>query len=362
MTTATLLQRVNDPTPAIAPQHPCAGRWHEWDAFVAVHPEGYQEQTTGYAEHRAQFGFTCDRVVVREGGEVVGGAQVLVQHTPLGKHARVYRAPLAIGNDPRTFKRVIEELEHLADANSYASLRVDTFPNQYATRAALDETGFQSSSAWFGEHPSCVIPLRYSDDELLSQIRQKKARYNIRFAQRSGVVVSIKESGNIDDFHHLRKESVEHNGHLMFPRTYYQYIWQLFHRSNRVQLLVAYQDGEPLASLFNLIVGDRMYLVWIGIHRGEENRKLKAGYLLHYCALIHARDAGCSMCDFIGVSEFKRKLAHEEIQWPLPQWKFYGPLRSQRYRLMEAVWSRPRLRHQMNKLARVADLRPRMPY
>jgi hypothetical protein len=105
-----------------------------------------------------------------------------------------------------------------------------------------------------------------------------------------------------------------------------------------------------------------MYLLWLGTNRDEELKNLKAGYLLHYAALVHARNAGCSLCDFIGVSDFKKRIARDEIQWPLPQWKFFGAFRSMRRQLLETAWSWPKIRHQVNKLARNAGLRPSMPY
>jgi peptidoglycan pentaglycine glycine transferase (the first glycine) len=360
MTTSTLPQHVTRSAVTRPCQRPGEISTDEWDAFVASHPEGYQEQTSGYAEHRAQYGFECDRVIIREGGGIIGGAQVLVQPTPLGRHARVLRAPLAVDND--VLRKVIEQLEELAIEKSYVSMRVDTFPNQWAARTALDHAGFHPSSAWFGERPSCVVPLRYSDDELLSRVRQRKARYNIRLAQREGVEVRLEDGECIGDFYTLRSMSVEHNGHLIFPQSYYQYIWNLFRPSKRVQLLVAHHDGEPLATLFNAMIGDRMYLIWLGTNRDEELKKLKAGYLLHYEALVHARNAGCTLCDFIGVSDFKKRISRDEIQWPLPQWKFFGAFRSMWRQLLETAWSRPRIRYQVNKMARFAGLRPSMPY
>jgi peptidoglycan pentaglycine glycine transferase (the first glycine) len=255
MTISTLPEQVRTPAVMRQSQSPRDTSSDEWDAFVATHPEGYQEQTSGYAANRDQYGFECDRVVIREGGRIIGGAQVLVQATPLGRHARVLRAPLAVDNDVRVLRQIIAQLEELAIEKAYVSMRVDTFPNQWAVRTALDHAGFHPSSAWFGERPSCVVPLRYSDDELWARIRQKKARYNIRLAQREGVEVRLEEGDCIDDFYTLRSMSVEHNGHLIFPKGYYQYIWDLFRPARRVQLLIAHREGEPLATLFNSMIG-----------------------------------------------------------------------------------------------------------
>ena len=334
----------------------------EWDAFVAAHPEGYHEQTSPYAAHRRDHGFIVDRAEVREGGTIIGGAQVLVQRTPLGKCARVYRAPLAKDNDPAILANVVHELDVLARRNGYVSLRVDTFPNQQHARRALREAGFTESRAWSGSSRSSTVSLEFSDDELLQRLPAKKSRYNVRYAERQGVEVREGTRADVDAFIALREMSVAHNGYQIFPAGFYRSIWDLFAPSRRLHLLIAHRGAQALAALVNLRMDERMYLVWIGTHRGEEERKLMAGYLLHYRAFVHARDAGCTMCDFLGTSEFKAKLTDETIEWDPPQRKFYGLLRGARARLMEFAWTRARLRRATNTVAHRLGLRPAMPY
>src|SRR5258706_4156215 len=71
----------------------------EWDAFVVSHPDGHHEQSSRHGANRVTHGYQCDRVVVRDGGRIVAGAQVVAQRSPAGTHAVVLRGPLALGND-----------------------------------------------------------------------------------------------------------------------------------------------------------------------------------------------------------------------------------------------------------------------
>ena len=54
----------------------------EWDEFLRAHPEGHHEQSGAYGRERKSWGFACDRVAVREGGRLVGGAMALPRSSP----------------------------------------------------------------------------------------------------------------------------------------------------------------------------------------------------------------------------------------------------------------------------------------
>lgn len=333
----------------------------EWDAFVAAHPDGHHEQSSWYGKSRADWGFRCDRVVVREGGRIVGGLQALAQPTPVGTLALVLRAPLAVADNPHVLARVIEELDRLAKRRSYASVRVETFPTQIAARAALEGGGFRSSAAWHGERHSIQIPLTLSDKELLARMKPK-GRYNVRVAERAGVTIRTGEASSLGEFFELHRTTASHQGFPVFPRVYFDYVWRLFGTSKKAQLFLAYHGGKPVTAIFNTIVGGRLYYGWGGMSRDPEHRKLMANYLLHFFAMGWAREHGCTHYDLVGVTEFKEKLARDEIQWPLPQCKFYGPLRALHSVLKETAWSTLFLRRNVDRVARRLGLRRQMPY
>lgn len=333
----------------------------EWDAFVAAQHDGHHEQCSGYGKSRAEWGFRCDRVVVREGKRIVGGVQALAQRTPVGTLALVLRAPLAVDDNPRVLARVVQELDQLAKRHSYASVRVETFPTQIAARTALEGGGFRSSVAWHGERPSILIPLTFSHEELLARMKPK-GRYNVRVAQRAGVTVCAGDASSLGEFFELHRTTASHQGFPVFPREYFDYVWRVFGTAKKAQILLAYHDGKAVAAIFNTIVGGRLYYGWGGMSREPEHRKVMANYLLHFFAMGWAREHGCTHYDLVGVTDFKEKLARDEIPWPLPQRKFYGPLHALRRVLTELAWSTTLLRRGVDTVARRLGLRRRMPY
>jgi lipid II:glycine glycyltransferase (peptidoglycan interpeptide bridge formation enzyme) len=333
----------------------------EWDAFLAAHPDGHHEQSSQHGKNRADWGFRCDRVVVREGGQIVGGLQALAQPTPVGTLALVLRGPLAVDDNPHVLARVVHELDRLAERRSYTSVRVETFPTQVASRTALENGGFRSSVGWHGERRSLLVPLSFADKELLARMKPK-GRYNVGVAQRAGVTIRTGDASSLDAFFELHRTTASHQGFPVFPREYFDYVWRLFGTTKKAQLFLAYHGGKPISAIFNTIVGGRLYYGWGGMSREPEHRKLMANYLLHFAAMGWAREHGCTHYDLVGVTEFKEKLERDQIQWPLPQRKFYGPLGAFRRALTEFAWSTPSLRRAVDMVARRMGLRRRIPY
>lgn len=333
----------------------------EWDAFLAAHRGGHHEQTSEYGRLRSRFGYQCDRVVVRDAGRIIAGVQALAQATPLGRYAIVHRGPLAINDDPHVLRQVVSALEELARQRSYVSLRIDTFPTQVAVREALEERGFSPDGSWESKTSSVVIPLSYTDDEILGRMKPK-GRYNLRVAQRAGVEVVPGDASAIDDFYELYRRSAIHSGFATFPRTYFDYLWQLFGRANRVRHFVAYCNWHPIAAIMNSVVNGHMLYCWGGIHRGVRERKMMANYLLHHQAMRWARDHGCSHYDLVGVTQFKKQLGCEVIQSPLPLRKFYGLGAPIRRMLMQKTWTNSMLRRGTMKTLNHMGLRQRMPW
>ncbi|ADH86459.1 lipid II:glycine glycyltransferase FemX [Desulfurivibrio alkaliphilus] len=333
----------------------------EWDAFLAANRHGYHEQTAMYGRIRTGYGFECERAVVRQGGIIVGGVQVLAQSTPLGKFARIFAGPLAAGDEPGILARVVSELEQLVKSKSYVSLRIDTLPTQQAARDALSAAGFRESDAWFGGKLSLVAPLDYTDDELLASIDRKTRNY-IRGAERAGVVIRVGDDADLEDFYNLYLMTAAHQGFEPFARDYIKYIASLLGPAGRFRLFVAYHEGEPVAAKSNMIAGGRSYASWVGMHRGEKQRKLRATELLHYTVMRWARDQGCDLYDLGGTEAQKKKVARDTIDWPVPMRKFYGPFRYVMRHGMHLGWSIPWAHRKINSAAWRMGLLPRMPW
>lgn len=351
-------------------EHSRGGRQHshlahaEWDAFVGCCPHGYHEQLSGYAEHRANFGFGCQRIIIRDqglNGRIIGGVQMLTRRSPLGLLASVQRGPLAEGDDPVVFEKVVERINGIARQLRFASLRVDLLPTQTAARQALLSAGFRPSRAWSAGQKSLTVRLEGSDEELLMRL-PPKTRNAIRRAQRERVEVEEIGEADFDDFYRLRQMSVDHHHSLSLPRSFYWQMWRAFAPSGRSRVLVARSGTTPVATVWHLTDGDHLYYLVAGVHRGQAERKLMAGYLLQYHAMRWGRDQGCKLYDLLGVSDFKKKFAQQEVLWPDSLRQCYGPAARLRLAIFERLWSHPLGQRVVKRLARRWGLQPRMPW
>ena len=85
---------------------------HAWDDFLLTLPDGHHEQTSLWGSVRASIGWTVARVVMREDGEVVAGAQVQLQAIQrLGRWAYITFGPCSAGNDSEAGKILMAEIK-----------------------------------------------------------------------------------------------------------------------------------------------------------------------------------------------------------------------------------------------------------
>lgn len=333
----------------------------EWDEFLARHPGSHHEQCSQYGRIRELYGYECHRVALRKRGRIIGGAQILVQSTPIGRLAVVLRGPLAVDDDPATMEQTVNKIDELARSRGYASIRAETFPTQAVARQALEKAGFETSRAWFGQRPSLLVSLDGSAQRLLEQMKPK-GRYNIRLAARKGVMIQLGDEASLADFYRLHRLTAEHKEFPGFPFEYFQYLWKVFGARGRVQHFLACHGGKPVAAIFNALVDDRMYYCAGGLHRGPAESRLMANYLLHFHAMEWAGQQGCTHYDLIGVTRFKERIAHRTIYWPPPLRKNYGPGRALRRRLTSFSWEKPILRRSINRMARRFGYNKQLPW
>lgn len=321
----------------------------DWDSFLARSDHSHHEQSSRYGANRVEFGFECDRIVIRSGGAVVGGAQILSVPTPIGRAATILRAPIAMNDDSSVLSEIAMQIDGLAKRRRFASVRVDTFPTQNAARGALEQAGFVSTVAWYREKRSAVIPLAADDDALLAQMH-KNVRYYVRRADRVGLNVKASPNASIEEFYELHEMTAKYQGFPVFPIHYFRYLWDIFGRTGRMCIVSAYSGDRPIAAIANMITGGRMYYGWGGMDRSDAAKKMGSNYLLHVTAMQIARDRDCTHYDLSGDQAFKRQLAVEYVMWPKPMRKIYGWGRALKWRAMQ-LSSRPMMRRYVMKLS-----------
>lgn len=268
-----------------------------WDAFVrgVTQPNEFLQSWT-WGEFQRSAGKAIIRLeVVR--GETVVAACLLVPHTTrLGKSFLL--SPRGPAIDPslsdserrEVWSRLLSEISRMRPASTMF-LKVE--PNV----APPEGLGLVKGTAIHPEQ-TLLLDLKKSDDELLKAMRQK-TRYNIHLAERKGVRVEWSRSpDDVERFFSLLQQTAKRQGIGIFPRSYYATMVKEL-REN-IEVAVVWFENTVISAALLTRFGDTM--TYVHGASSNEYREAMAPHLLHWKSVQRARDLGCTVYDFFGVS------------------------------------------------------------
>lgn len=155
---------------------------------------------------------------------------------------------------------------------------------------------------------STFLDLTKSEDELLQNMHSKW-RYNIRLAQKKGVVIK-KYFGNdekitekIDTFYSLTKETNARDKNRSHAKAYYlDLITRTKNQENipKITLYIAEHENEEIASIITLFNKDEA--VYLYGASSNKKRNLMPNHLLQWTAICDAKKYGSKIYDFYGMS------------------------------------------------------------
>lgn len=144
-----------------------------------------------------------------------------------------------------------------------------------------------------------ITELGATEDELLATMHSK-TRYNIRVAQKQGVVVNLAQT-DFDSVWHLFQETSSRGAFRLHSKDYYrQMVESLKDGACRAFLATASHEGTLLAANIMIDFGDtRIYL-----HGASSNvhRNLMGPYVLHWELMRDAKERGFAFYDWWGVA------------------------------------------------------------
>lgn len=286
------------------PEDPCAVDPDVWDRFVAAHPQAHILQTSLWGDLKAAFGWEAERVALTEGGQIVAGAQVLYRRLPggVGRLAYVPRGPLVDWADGPTLAALMEKLAQAARARGAIALTLEPeLPDEPAWRDRLAGLGLIPSPLGSVQpRRTLIVDLTGDEGAILARMKQK-TRYNIRLAERKGVVVRDGTEADLPAFHRLMAETAARNRFGVHAPAYYDRAYHLFVPRGWARLLMAEVGGEPVAAVMAFAVGRRAWYFYGA--SSDSHREKMPTYLLQWEAMRWARSLGCEAYDLWGVPD-----------------------------------------------------------
>ncbi|HZU12216.1 MAG TPA: peptidoglycan bridge formation glycyltransferase FemA/FemB family protein [Chloroflexota bacterium] len=273
-----------------------------WNDFVAASCSGHILQTWEWGEIKRYSGWEPFRLALRDGSKIQAAAQVLVRWLPygVGRLAYVPRGPVLDYADDDLTVAVLSALRDLAAETRVIAVKLEPdvvepspLPERLAGLGLVPAPPVQMrSSIW--------VDLTASEEEMLARQKQK-TRYNVRLAERKGVVVREGMLSDLDAWYDLYRITSQRDGFTVHDRSYYRLILETLQPRGMATLLLAHHEGDLLAGIIVFSFGPQAQYMYGA--SGNEKRNLMAPYLLQWCGMLWARARGAEVYDLWGIPD-----------------------------------------------------------
>ena len=149
---------------------------------------------------------------------------------------------------------------------------------------------------------SLVVDIGGSEDAILGRMKPK-TRYNIGLARRKGVTVQTVGSESLGAFHDLYCQTARRNGFKPCGRNHFAALFQGLASSpdhSELLFLLARHGRDTLAGAIVGISGRAANFLYGA--SANVKRDLMAPSLMHWTAMLHARERGCTSYEMGAVS------------------------------------------------------------
>jgi lipid II:glycine glycyltransferase (peptidoglycan interpeptide bridge formation enzyme) len=280
----------------------------DWSRLLETLPTAHVLQSAKWGEFKSHYGWSPERWSwIGDDGRPLAAAQLLRRGWPSGRRPWVSilygpRGPVMDWGRTAQARRVLSDLAGLAAAPR--TLLVKLEPDVVASteaEALLQEAGWQRSAQAVQFGSTMVLDLRRSEAEILGAMKSK-TRYNIRLAEKRGVVVRPgRGEQDFDRLYTLYAETSVRDGFVIRPRDYYVRAWTDFIAAGLAQPFLAEVEGQVVAGLIVFRFGARAWYLY-GMS-SSAHREAMPNHALQWAAIRWARDSGCGLYDFWGAPD-----------------------------------------------------------
>ena len=233
--------------------------------FLTRHPRCNFQQSPEWARVKSNW---KNEIVLAEdaSGHITGGLSILIRRIPLfGSLMYAARGPVCDPDDADALRQLMEGAELLAWKYRAMALRMepDVEEDDQVFRAAMEKLGCKIHTPKDARdviQPRQVFRLDLrgrTEAEVLAGFHPK-LRYNIRLAERRGVVVREGTRRDLQIFSALMDETAQRDGFLARPLSYFQRVWDEL-GPEHTTLLLAYYEGQPVAGAMPIFYGNKTW-------------------------------------------------------------------------------------------------------
>ncbi|NUM79248.1 peptidoglycan bridge formation glycyltransferase FemA/FemB family protein [bacterium] len=301
----------------------------DWNAFVCKAPHASILQSFEWGEVKSGTWQPVYASVIDDNGQWLAAALILKRVLPMGLSIfYIPRGPVFKNNNPKLTQFFFEAIKKSAKQEKVIVIKCD--PEIPETSAewigAFKNSGFTYNPENVQPRGTIILDIQPTSEELLKSFHHK-TRYNIKLAEKKGVIIKEENSiQGIDLFYDLFKVTSERDHFMILHRSYFHHLWKTLAQKNMATVLVAYFNGQPLAAIFQTLFGSRMTYLYGA--SSNEHRNLMPNHLIHWQAILWAKNRGATTYDFWGIPSnpaeghplwgvyrFKKGFCETETKW-----------------------------------------------
>lgn len=347
---------------------------NEWNTFVKSCKYTSVLQMWEWAETKTLEGWVPLRSQYFDANDnLICVMQALVKKIPLlGNYVYIPHGP--VFNDLQAFDQIknnllsglkkdsfvieIEPLLGVSQSEQELSSNLQLYTDQRVLKT-LQQTGFHLTGRNMQPKYKLFYDLDQSEEELLARMK-KNTRYNVRLAEKKGVVVDEislddpKIDQYLDEFYNLLLEMQQRaKGYPVRPKSSFKKLFDEFRGTDNIKLFRTSYQGDLIAINISEYTDFWASSFYAGSNRMHAD--VKAPYLMRWRSVQAAKRRGCKVYDFWGFipgadehkgySDNKVSFGGERIDmhgilaYPIVKWKYFIwdkliPLRTKVYELL----------------------------
>ncbi len=275
----------------------------EWNKTLAALPYRHVLQSWEWGQFKSRWGWTPRYAAWRDSIRQPITATALVLRRSIWRNRLnilyVPKGPALDYSDVASVDRVLADLVEVARRERAIFIKID--PDlDCADRSILLDRGWRESGEQIQFRNTMLIDLAPGEEQLLAAMKPKW-RYNIRLAQKKGVMVRAGDLNDLDLLYSMYDETAQRDQFIIRPMDYYRDAWGSFIRSGLAQPLIAEVEGQGVAGLIVFRFADRAWYMY-GMSRNV-HRDLMPNHLLQWEAMRWAKAQGCAVYDLWGAPD-----------------------------------------------------------
>ena len=213
----------------------------------------------------------------------------------------------AQADNPEAMSLFLEEIRQIAKQAKSIFLKIEPPIHSHFLKSFFNKPAnkFTKSKKEIQVSETLVLDTNKPEQELLNQMHQK-TRYNIKLAQKKGVIIQLAEPSDqlaMETFLELLKVTADRDKFHLHNQEYYLKMWQVLGKEGMVRLFLARHQDKVIAA--NLVCFFGSTVTYLHGASDYKFRDLMAPYLLQWEAISQAKKIGFRYYDFWGVDEKK---------------------------------------------------------